>query len=67
MIPTDHGFGGYDKDLNIRDNTEYTLTVSGELTDNEGNTLGQDQNVTFKTLNQGRSTQIYMIMMIVMF
>ena len=55
------------KDLNIRDNTEYTLTVSGDLTDNEGNTLGQDQNVTFKTLNQGRSTQIYMIMMIVMF
>ena len=55
------------KKLNIKDNTEYTLTISGELMDNSGNTLGEDQTVTFKTLNQGRSTQIYMIMMVIMF
>ena len=55
------------KNLNIKDNTEYTLTISGDLTDNDGNTLGHEQTVTFKTLNQSQSTQIYMLMMVVMF
>ena len=50
----------------ILDNTKYTLTISGKLQDKAGNTLGEDQKVSFTTLNQGQSTKIYMIMMVVM-
>lgn len=53
--------------IKIKDNTEYTLYISGDVTDNDGNTLGEDQTVSFTTLNQGRNTQVYMIMMVVMF
>lgn len=55
------------KDLRIKDNTEYTLTIAGSLRDNEGNTLGEDETITFKTLNQSRNNSIYMIMMVIMF
>lgn len=50
----------------IKDNTEYTLTISGKLQDKDGNVLGEDQKISFTTLNQGQSTKIYMIMMVVM-
>lgn len=50
----------------IKDNTEYTLTISGKLQDKAGNTLGEDQKISFTTLNQGQSTKVYMIMMVVM-
>ena len=53
--------------IKIKDNTKYTLHISGDVTDNEGNTLGKDQTVSFTTLNQSRNTQVYMIMMVVMF
>ena len=55
------------KKLDIKDNTEYTLTVSGDLKDNEGHILGQDAKYSFTTLNQKKNTSIYMIMMFVMF
>ena len=55
------------KKLEIKDNTEYALTISGELLDNDGHTLGKDARYTFPTLNQGRNTAIYMVMMFVMF
>lgn len=55
------------KDLSVKDNTEYTLYISGDVTDNQGNTLGADQKITFTTLNQSWNTQVYMIMMVVMF
>lgn len=58
---------GNDKNLSIKDNTEYTLTISGDLTDAEGNTLGSDQKVTLKTINQKFNTMVYMVMMVVMF
>lgn len=50
----------------IKDNTEYTLTISGKLQDNAGNILGEDKKISFTTLNQGQSTKVYMIMMVVM-
>lgn len=50
----------------IADNTEYTLTISGDLQDAKGNTLGEDRTISFTTLNQGQSTKIYMIMMVIM-
>lgn len=55
------------KRLDIKDNTEYTLTVSAELMDNEGYTLGQDAKYSFTTLNASRNNTVYMIMMFVMF
>lgn len=55
------------KDLVIKDNAEYTLHISGDVTDNEGNTLGKEQKLTFKTMNQAKNTQIYMVMMVIMF
>lgn len=55
------------KDLIIKDNAEYTLHISGDVTDNEGNTLGKEQKITFKTMNQAKNTQIYMVMMVIMF
>ena len=51
----------------IKDNTEYTCTIKAGFTDNKGNKLSQDYNVTFRTLNQGRNTMIYMVMMVLMF
>ena len=56
-----------DKNLMIKDNTEYTLHISKDVTDNEGNTLGKDETVSFTTLNQGQNTKVYMIMMVIMF
>lgn len=55
------------KRLDIKDNTEYTMTVSADLIDNDGHKLGQDAKYSFTTLNQSRNTSVYMIMMFVMF
>ncbi len=54
------------KDLRIKDNTEYTLHISGDFVDNEGNALGKDMDISFTTLNQSQNTKVYMIMMVVM-
>lgn len=58
---------GKDRSLAIKDNTEYTLTISGELADAAGNTLGADKKVTISTINQKFNTMVYMVMMVVMF
>lgn len=55
------------KRLEIKDNTEYTLSISEELTDNDGHTLGQPAKYSFTTLNAGRNNMVYMVMMFVMF
>lgn len=55
------------KRLKIKDNTEYTMTISADLIDNDGHKLGQDVKYSFTTLNQKKNTSIYMIMMFVMF
>ena len=49
----------------IKDDTDYICTISGSFRDNEGNTLGEDQVIKFKTMNQGRSMMIYMVLMMV--
>lgn len=54
-------------DLRIQDNTTYTLNISGDLQDNDGNTLGKDDTISFTTLNQKKNTSVYMFMMLIMF
>lgn len=48
-------------------NSEYKLMISGDLTDDNGNTLGQDQTITFTTINQQIAIMVNMLMMVVMF
>ncbi len=55
------------KKLNIKDNAKYSLHVSRSFTDNNGNTLDNDNIISFKTINQKRNTTVYMIIMVVMF
>ena len=50
----------------IKGDSKYTLVISKKFVDNDGNTLGKDQKITFKTLNQSLNTKIYLVMMVVM-
>ena len=61
----------YDKDgvadyMTAQQNSQYKLVVSGDLRDNEGNTLGESKTITFTTINQKLSTAMNMVMMMVM-
>lgn len=61
----------YDKDgvadyMTAQQNSQYKLVVSGDLRDNEGNTLGESKTITFTTINQKLSMAVNMIMMMVM-
>ena len=49
--------------------TNFTLTISKNFVDNNGNKLGDDdlRVVNYKTMNTSRSTAIYFVMMIAMF
>lgn len=47
-------------------NSDYKLTISGDLVDDNGNTLGADKTITFKTINQTLSMAMNMGMMVVM-
>ncbi len=47
-------------------NKEYKMVVSGNLVDDEGNTLGADKTITFTTINQTLSMTVNMLMMVVM-
>ena len=58
---------GYKEGVQAIENSTYTLHIDGEFIDNSGSTLGQDQTVTFTTLNQSRNMMINMGMMGVMF
>ncbi len=51
----------------IQDNTEYTCTISKDFQDNNGTKLGEDVQIKFTTLNYGRNTMMYMVLMFVMF
>lgn len=55
------------KKLDINDDTEYTLSISKDLADANGNSLGENKKISFKTLDQNKSSKIYMLMMLVMF
>ena len=55
-----------DTDIQIQGNTEYTLTIGEDLQATDGTTLGHEETIEFRTLDQSRSTMVYTIMMIVM-
>ena len=55
------------KDVQVYSNSEYTLKISGDAVDDNGNKLGEDKEIKFKTLNQKTNTMISMLMMVVMF
>lgn len=48
----------------VAGNTQYTFTISGDLVDDTGDTLGKDCTIGFKTLNQSLNTRVYMFMMV---
>lgn len=56
-----------DQGFTAANNAEYVLTIDGGLVDNDGNTLGKDTTVTFKTYNQKVNNMVNMVMMFVMF
>lgn len=50
-----------------KNNSEYKLVISGELVDNDGDVLGADKTVSFRTYNQKINNMVNMAMMIIMF
>lgn len=48
-------------------NSEYTLKISKDLTDDAGSVLGKDMSISFTTLNQKANTLVNMGMMFAMF
>ena len=50
-------------DVKIEQNATYTFKISKDFTDDEGNTLGADKTISFKTLNQTASMAINTLMM----
>ncbi len=55
------------KALRIKGDSEYTLKISGDLMADNGDTLGTDQTITFKTINQSRNSLISMGMMLILY
>ena len=53
-------------DITIEGNSTYTLTIGKDLQAADGTALGTEQVISFKTLDQSKSTMVYMIMMGVM-
>ena len=56
-----------DKGFVAKNNSEYRLVISGDLVDDDGNVLGEDRTVSFKTYNQRVNNMVNMAMMFVMF
>ncbi len=54
------------RNLQIEGDTEYTLTIGSKLQAADGTTFGDEQKITFKTLNQKRSTMVYTVLMMLM-
>ena len=52
--------------LTTRTSEHYKVTVSKDLKDNEGNTLGKDVSIEFDTINQSFNTKVYMVIMLLM-
>lgn len=48
----------------IQDATEYTCIIDSDFRDNDGNTLGEEQKISFTTMNQGQGMIIYMVLMV---
>ena len=56
-----------DSSVKVESNTEYTLKISKDLTADDGSTLGTDQSITFRTMNQQANTLVNILMMVVMY
>ena len=56
-----------DSKYKVLNNAEYKLTIGAGFTDNDGNALGKDEVITFKTYNQKMNNFVNMGMMLVMF
>lgn len=56
-----------DTDYRVLNNADYKLTIASNFKDNEGNELGKDEVITFKTYNQKANNMVNMGMMVVMF
>lgn len=54
-------------DYRVLNNADYKLTIASNFKDNEGNELGKDEVITFKTYNQKANNMVNMGMMVVMF
>lgn len=54
------------KTVKGKSNAEYTVKVSGNLVADNGATLGQDANITFKTMNETTNNTVSMVLMFVM-
>jgi len=50
-------------DADLVSSTEYTLSISGTVQSDSGNTLGEDQTLVFNTRNSGADANINMLMM----
>ena len=55
------------KQITIKGNLEYTLKISGDLQDDQGNTLGKDTTIKFTTINQTRNSMVSMLLMLVLY
>lgn len=55
------------KQIKIIGDHAYTLWISADLTDDEGNTLGEVREIKFKTFNQKRNSMINFVLMGVMY
>ena len=47
----------------IRSSEEYKVSISGTLVDNNGNTLGEDVTITFRTVDLKRNNIVYFVLM----
>ena len=54
-------------DYKVLNNSEYTLTIGSTFQSNDGDSLGKDEVITFKTYNQKLNNFVNMGMMAVMF
>jgi len=45
---------------------EYVVSISGNFKDNEGNTLGENKTISFKTIDVKRNNTVYLIIMALM-
>lgn len=54
-------------DTAIKQSHEYTFKLSGDFRDDKGNTLGKEQTISFKTLNQNANMAVNTLMMFAMF
>ena len=50
-----------------KNNSEYTLVIDADVTDNDGNELGAEEKIAFRTYNQRVNNIVNMAMMFIMF